>query len=190
MCELASASLALTALSTLGGIAGQAQQASSQQAMYGYQATVARNNQIAAERLAQDAEKRGAAAEQERRTRTSSVMGSQVARLAAQGTDLAGSPADLLGDTAAAGELEALKVRNAAAREAQDWRNKGVQAGADAEVASWRQANAGPSALGIGTSLLAGAGSFADKWYQFDKQGAFGRKTVPMSGSPIAPYGP
>ena len=43
MCEPTAISLGLTALSTVAGIAGQAQQASAQQAMHGYQAAVARN---------------------------------------------------------------------------------------------------------------------------------------------------
>lgn len=48
-----------TALASTGlGIAGRAQQAASQQVMYGYQAQVARNNQITAERLATDATER------------------------------------------------------------------------------------------------------------------------------------
>jgi predicted Zn-dependent protease len=48
-------SIGATALSTGLGIAGQAQQAAAQQAMYGYQVQVARNNQITADRLAVDA---------------------------------------------------------------------------------------------------------------------------------------
>ena len=94
MCEPISAimSIASTVLSTVAGIAGQARQAASQQAMQGYQAAVARNNQIAAERLAQDAEQRGEIAEQRQRSKTAQLLGRQTAVLAAQGTDLSGSP--------------------------------------------------------------------------------------------------
>lgn len=166
-------SIAATVASTAMTIAGQAQQAQAQSAMHGYQAAVARNNQIMAERMAQDALQRGEAAEQKQRTRAGLMAGTQLARLAGQGTTLDGSPADLIGDTAAAGELESLTTRNAAEREAWSQRVKGAQYGSEADLAQFRQASAGDNGVGIATSLIAGAGSVADKWYRFEKEGAF-----------------
>ena len=129
-------SIGATALSTGLGIAGQAQQAAAQQAMYGYQAQVARNNQIMADRMAADATERGRIEEDARRRRTAQTMGTQTAILAGQGTDLAGSPTDILGDTAAAGELDALTIRSNAAREAWGYRVKGVEFGNEAALAT------------------------------------------------------
>lgn len=176
MCDpvtLAVASIGATVASTGMGIVAQGQQAASQQAMYGYQAAVARNNQQQANAMAVDAERRGAAEEQRQRTRTASLIGTQQAALAAQGTDLEGSPTDILGDTAAVGELDALTIRSNAAREAWGFRSRGVEFGNQVALANAQQGNSGLSALGVGASLLAGAGSVADKWYRFDKAGAF-----------------
>lgn len=170
MCDpvsLAVVSIGTTLASTGLGVMGQMQQAQSQQAMYGYQAQVARNNQIAADRLAVDAEKRGQIAEDRHRLRTRALMGTQTAALAGQGTDLAGSPTDILGDTAAAGEMDALTLRSNAMREAWGYRTKGVEFGNETGVANSRQGSRGPFLPGVGESLIGGAGSVADKWYRF-----------------------
>lgn len=169
MCEpatLAMISIGTTLASTGLGVMGQAQQAQSQQAMYGYQAAVARNNQIQADRMATDSEERGRIAEDRARLRTRALAGTQTAALAGQGTDLAGSPTDILGDTAAAGETDALTVRNNAARKAWGYRTKGVEFGNEIGLATSRQGSSGPLP-GVGASLIAGAGSVADKWYRF-----------------------
>jgi len=167
-------SLAATVASTGMSVMGQMQQAQSAQAMAGYQAQVAENNRIAAERMAVDAEKRGQVAESRQRLRTKGIMGTQIAALAAQGTDLEGSPTDILGDTAYAGEIDALTIRSNAAREAWGYRTKGVEFGNEVGLANARQGASGLSALGVGSSLIAGAGSVADKWYRFNRSGAFG----------------
>lgn len=177
MCDpvtLAVVSIGATVASTGMGVMAQAQQAQSQSAMYGYQAQVARNNQTQANAMAVDAETRGKADEQRQRTKTSLLMGTQQAALAAQGTDLSGSSADILGDTAAVGELDALTIRSNAAREAWGYRAKGVEYGNAVQLANAQQGGSSLSALGVGSSLIAGAGSVADKWYRFDKAGAFG----------------
>ncbi len=44
--------------------------------------------------------------------------------------------------------------------------------GSEAALADYRGASADPS-LGIAGTLLSGAGSIADKWYKFDKEGVF-----------------
>jgi hypothetical protein len=171
---LAAASIASTVAATGMQVMSQAQQAQSQSAMYGYQAAVARNNQQQANAMAVDAEQRGRVEEQRQRTKTASLIGTQQANLAAQGTDLSGSSADIMGDTAAVGELDALTIRSNAAREAWGYRAKGVEYGNAVSLANAQQGNSGLSALGVGSSLIAGAGSVADKWYRFDKAGAFG----------------
>lgn len=174
MCDpvsLAVVSIGTTLASTGLGVMDQMQQAQSKQAMYGYQAAVARNNQIQADRLAVDAEKRGRVTEHRQRLRTRVPMGAQVAALAGQGTDLAGSPTDILGDTAAAGEMDALTIRSNATREAWGYRTKGVEFSNEALLANSRQGSSGFNPLGVGASLIAGAGSVADKWYRYGRQG-------------------
>ncbi len=170
MCDpvtMAAVSIGTTLTSTGLGIAGQAQQAASQQAMFGYQRQVAENNRIAAERMARDSEERGRVEEDKQRLRTRALMGTQIAALAGQGTDLAGSPTDILGDTAAVGEADALTIRANAARDALGYRTKGLEFGNEAMLANSRQGSSGLSLPRVGASLIGGAGSVADKWYRF-----------------------
>ena len=174
MCDpvsLAVFSMGTTLASTGLGVMGQMQQAQSQQAMYGYQAQVARNNQIKADRFAVHAEKRGQIAEDRQRLRTRALMGTQTAAMAGQGTDLAGSPTDILGDAASAGEMNALTIHSNVAREAWGYRTKGVEFDNEAMLANSRQGISRVNPQGASGSLIAGAGSVADKWYRFSRQG-------------------
>ncbi len=159
------AGLALTAASTVAGIAGQAQQAGAQQAQAGYQAAVMRNNALAAEALAKNAEKRGAIAEQAQRNKTAQMLGRQTAMLAGQGTDFSGSELNVLGDTAAAGEQDALSLRYNSALEAWGYRNKAAEATAAANAPG----PGGLSALSVGSSLIGGATKVADTWYRYQQ---------------------
>ena len=132
-----------------------------------HQRQVAENNRIAAERMATDSEARGRVEEDRARLRTRSLMGTQIAALAGQGTDLAGSPTDILGDTAAAGETDALTIRTNAAREAWGYRTKGVEFGNEALLAANRRDNSVPNRFSLGASLIGAAGAVAEKWYRF-----------------------
>jgi len=175
---VAAASLTLAALSTAMSVAGQAKQqeaqsqaASAAQAQAVYQAQVARQNQQLAERQAADATQRGQVAEQNRRGLMGQQIGQQMAALAGQGTDLEGSPTDILGDTAAAGEFDAQTIRANAAREAYGYTVQGLSYGNTAILESTRAANSTytPNYLGAGASLLSGASTLADKWKQFQE---------------------
>lgn len=170
------AALALTALSTVMGVVGQvgqqnaqAQAASANAAQARYQAQVAAQNQALMEQKAADATQRGRLAEENRRRLTAQQIGQQQAGLAAQGTDLEGSPIDILGDTAAAGEVEALAVRSQAARQAYEYRAAGVGYGNSGVLESSRALNSTyqPNYLGAGASLLSGASTLAEKWRNF-----------------------
>ena len=68
------------------------------------------------------AEQKGAARVEAARQKTAQQLGTAQARLAAQGSDLAGSPLDVLGDIAVAGEEDALSLRYQAMRTA--WENR------------------------------------------------------------------
>ena len=165
MCDpvsMAVASFAGTALSAFGQVqAGQQAAAAAE-----YNAAVARNNQIIADRQAEDALKRGQVAEEEQRRRTRAMAGTQRAALAASGIQLdQGSPVDILSDTAQFGELDALTIRNNAEREAYGYRVQGMNFGAEAGLQQSRAGSAMSSALiGAGGTLLSGAASSYDRY--------------------------
>lgn len=160
---LAYASLALGAVGTGASVYGQISQQAAAGAQASYLAQQSRQRQMIADQQAKDAIQRGQVAEQKQRDLTAQRIGTQQAALAAQGTDLEGSPTDILGDTARAGEQDALTIRNNAAREAWGYKVQGAGFGGDAAMRSSFQ----PSYYGAGTSLLMGASSLSDKWAKF-----------------------
>ena len=182
------ASLALTAASTGLGVMGQISQQQAQQqaasanaAQAVYQSQVARQNEELMRRQAADATQRGQVAEENRRRLTAQQIGQQTAALAGQGTDLEGSPTDILGDTRAAGELDAQTIRANAAREAYGYQVQGLGYGSTATLEATRALNSTytPNYLGAGASLLAGASTLGDKWHRFQQNapdGSFGGK--------------
>ena len=161
--------IAMTVASTAMAAKGQMEAGKAAQAQAQYQAALARNNQIIADRAAEDALKRGEIAEQNQRQKTGLLIGAQVNELAAQGFTLdEGTPLDILGDTAAAGELDALTIRSNAAREAYNFRAQGMNYQAEGQLDLLR-GSAARSAANINTAstLLSGAGSFASQYNQF-----------------------
>lgn len=177
-------------------------QAQTQSAYYGHQEDVANQNMELARRqgalalrageldeaAAQDAERQGIAAVDKARTEGAQAYGTQRAILAAQGTDLAGSPIDVLADTEAATDTAARTAQSNAARTAYGYRLKGYEDGvlgkynADISLvnaenqyseAQAAQTNSKPglvsntySSSGVApyASLLGGASTLADKW--------------------------
>jgi hypothetical protein len=160
---VAAASLALAAVGTGMSVVGQMNAQAAAGAQASYMAQLSRQRQQLAEQQARDAIQRGEVAEQKQRDLTAQRIGTQTAALAAQGTDLEGSPTDILGDTARAGEQDALTIRNNAAREAWGYQVQGANAASDAALRESFE----PSYLGAGASLLLGASSLADKWGKF-----------------------
>lgn len=114
-----------------------------------------RNAQFA-EAQAIDAEARGRVNEQRQRETTEGVIGSQRVSFAAQGVDVnKGSSLDVQADAAYLGELDALTIRNNAAREAWGYRTQAgdfMQQGQYARDAGQMQAY--NTILGAGGSLL------------------------------------
>lgn len=169
-------SLGATALSTGMGVIGQISQQQAQQqaasanaAQAIYQSQVAAQNKMLMDQRAADANRRGQVAEENRRRLMQQHLGQQTARLAAQGTDLEGSPLDILGDTRAAGELDGLTIRANAAREAYGDQAQGLGHSNQSVLESARAANSvyTPNYLGAGGSLLAGASALAERWKPF-----------------------
>lgn len=110
---------AASAASTVIGVVQQVQRA---QARPGYVWQNAPPDHAAAidEQRARMAEQEGAVRVDAAHRKTAQQIGSAQARLAAQGTDLLGSPLDVLADISAAGEEDALSLRYQAMRTAWD----------------------------------------------------------------------
>ncbi|CAN5192135.1 hypothetical protein BH10PSE6_BH10PSE6_16920 [soil metagenome] len=157
------ASMALSAVGTGMSFMGQINAQAAAGAQQAYMVQLARQRQQLAEQQARDAVLRGQIAEQKQRDLTGQRIGTQTAMLAAQGTDLEGSPTDILADTARAGEQDALTHRANAAREAWGYQVEAAGFAADAALRESFE----PSYLGAGASLLLGASSIADKWSKF-----------------------
>lgn len=187
MCEpitlttaLAAGSLAVAAGGTAMSVIGQMNQQASMGAQANFMRQQAERNQTIQTWQANDALDRGKAAEQKQRQVAAQRLGTQTAALAGQGTSMEGSPTDILGDTAKAGELDALTVRSNAAREAWGYQVGASNAGASAGMYGSFQ----PSFLGAGASLLSGASGLADKWTKFRQNGALpGGGSTPTYGS-------
>ena len=147
-----------TAVISAAGTVASAQASSSQAA---YQAQVARNNQIIAQRNAADALKRGDVEEDKVRQRTASIMGQQRARLAGQGSALdEGSPLDIQMDTAGLGELDARTVRSNYGREAYAHEVQAMNHAAQAALHETRvKSSMLDTYLKAGGSILGAAGS-------------------------------
>ncbi|UYN96544.1 MAG: hypothetical protein KIT25_06325 [Enhydrobacter sp.] len=162
-------SIASTLIGTGLGIASQSQQANARAAEANYRAEVARRQQEIAERNARLVEQRGAVELDRSRLETASLMGSQRARLAAQGGDVnSGTALDILGDTARAGAFDARTIRSNTDWNA--WRHR-LQADDALSSASAHRVQAANALAGlpygIGSSLLGGASSLATKWDRF-----------------------
>lgn len=100
------------------GAAGGIQQANAQEAQAKYAAKVGETNAQAAEVQAQDAHRRGAEQEERQRMLVRQRIGAQRAAIAANGLEQSGTAADLVSETVAFGEMDALTIRANAAREA------------------------------------------------------------------------
>lgn len=181
MCEpttLAIASIAATAISTGAGIVGQISAGSQAEQQAAYQAGVARNNAIIAERAAQDALTRGKVEEGQQRDKTRQLIGLQRATLAGNGVMVdTGSALNITADTAGIGELDALTIRSNAEREAAGYRAQGMNYEAEARLtrAAGKQAKT-DSLWQAGGTALTGIGTVAGKWYGFKQEGIFGAK--------------
>lgn len=180
------ASLALTAVSGIVGGIGSVMQGRSQASAATYQSAVATNNQKIAGQNAQYALQAGQQREQAARMRTAGLIGSERASAAAHGVDVnSGSALDIQSDAATLGELDALTIRNNAARESYNYKVQGMNYGAEAGLLGYSASedNLGGWAKGF-SSLVGAAGSFGDKWMSFKEQGLdpFGGTPSPMGG--------
>lgn len=134
-----------------------------------YNAAVQRNNAQLAEYQAQDAVTRGDKATEDHMRKVAQLKGSQKASMAARGLDLSeGSALNILTDTDLFGEIDANTIQTNAAREAWGYRAQGSNSTAQANLYKAQADNQNPLMAGAGT-LLAGAGSVADRWTAYKK---------------------
>lgn len=156
----------------LSGV-GAYTQASAQKAEAKYQSAVAANNAIYAKMasdrdlaLAEDARERGRTEEYKTRLKTKEFAAKQKSAFASGNVDISvGTPVDFIGDTFMLGELDALTVRNNAAREANNYENsawqnqvQGANYTAQSNAFSAQASNTSPFLSGV-TSILDGATS-------------------------------
>lgn len=163
------ASVAGAAMSAYGAI----QQGKAANAQANYQAAVARNNQVIAERQAEATIDAGRAVESNKRLEMASLAGTARARAAASGIDAGyeagagggNSAADIQESIGLVGEADALTIRSNYARQAYTYQVAGMNAGAEGELALLTGRNAlTASRISAFSSVLSGAGSVADKW--------------------------
>lgn len=120
---------------------------------------IERANAKNADIAAQDAIRRGNNEEEEHRRRVRAMLGAQRSRLSANNVDTSsGSPLGLLVDTISFGELDALTIRNNAAREAWGYQSEGaisrMQGRAARRSGNWQAAG----------TLLAGGAQAYGSW--------------------------
>lgn len=113
----------------------QKKQAKAAKAEANYEAGIHEQNADIADAQARDATERGKTKEGRFRQDVSRLQGSQRARLAAQGIDIdTGSAGYLQSETAVIGEVDALTIRNNAAREAWGFKMQAVDARSKAQL--------------------------------------------------------
>lgn len=121
-----------------------------------YNAAVGKQNAALSEEAAQDAEARGAAAATHYRSQVHQFLGTQRATIAANGIEASGTALDVMADSATQGEMDALTIRNNAAREAFGYRVRGFNALAQSQLDKMSgQMNAAGTLLG-GAGQVAG----------------------------------
>jgi hypothetical protein len=128
--------------------------------------------------MAVDAEQRGFADETRHRIDVRRMIGSQRARLAAQGQDLEdadNSASAIISDTVELGELDAQTIRNNAAREAWGFRQQAADASARGELAMFAAKNEAKSYKDqMKGTLLTGATKMYGGWANAGSPNPFG----------------
>lgn len=116
-----------TVASTVLGTVSSVQQGKQQQAMYNYQAQVAEENAKIANKNAANERQTGIEEARLQRMKTLQAVGSQQAAMAANGMDVTqGTSLDIIEDTAAMGELDALQIQTNYERKALAYEQQGL----------------------------------------------------------------
>jgi len=173
VCSIQAAGLALSAVSAVTSFMGGRAAAKSAKSQGEYQAAVARNNQVLAERAATDARKRGDAAAKSARQDTEKLKGRQRAVLAANGVVVdRDSALDITGETSEIGELDALTIRNNAEREAVGLEQQGQNFGSEAQMRlATGMGEASAARVNSFGTFLGNSSRVADRWYSYRSEG-------------------
>lgn len=128
---VANAMLAVGAVATIAstaiGTVSSVQQGKQQKAMYNYQAQVAEENAKIANKNAANERQTGIEEARLQRMKTLQAVGSQQAAMAANGMDVTqGTSLDIIEDTAAMGELDALQIQTNYERKALAYEQQGL----------------------------------------------------------------
>ena len=163
-------SIVATVVSTTMGIVGSVQQAKSTQAQYNYQAEINRKNAKIAQANADQKRQEGIEESRMQRIKTLQKIGSQQAAMAANGVDVSsGTALDIIEDTSAMGELDALTTRYNAETQAlayeQQANNFNNQANLDVFAGENAYKSGMINAVGQGFQGLGSAAGVASNWY-------------------------
>ena len=172
--------MVLGVASLVAGIAGSAMTGYSQYESAQYNAAVARNNQIIANRNASIALQEGTVQEENQNLKTGAMIAGIESQQAASGVNPnVGSALNVRSSAAEVGELDALTIRHNALIQNWNFKNQanvyGAQAGLYNSMGEWAIAN----------SILGGASSVSSKWLTYNQMGTWGG-----SNTTINPAGP
>jgi hypothetical protein len=167
------------ALSAVGGIFsmfGAAQSGAGQEAMYNYQAGVAKINAQIAQQNADYATAAGEVSAQTSGMGTRAQIGTEKTQQSASGLDVnSGSAVDVRASTAELGQHDEATIRANAARTAYGYQTQKTGFLASAAMDSMAASNTHTATdFAIGSSLLGGATSVSDKWMKFSNAGLIG----------------
>lgn len=168
---LAVGAVATIAATTLGTVSS-VQQGKQQQAMYNYQAKVAEENAKIANKNAANERQTGIEEARLQRMKTMQVVGSQQAAMAANGMDITdGTSLDIIEDTAAMGELDALQIQTNYERKALAYEQQGLNYNNEArmDVIAGKNAYTTGVVKGVQTGLngVSKMTNVASKWVSF-----------------------
>lgn len=172
----ANAMLAVGAVATIAsttlGIVSSVQQGKQQQAMYNYQAQVAEENAKIANKNAANERQTGIEEARLQRMKTLQAVGSQQAAMAANGMDITqGTSLDIIEDTAAMGELDALQIQTNYERKALAYEQQGLNFNNEArmDVIAGKNAYKTGMVKGVQTGLngVSKLTNVSSKWVSF-----------------------
>lgn len=157
---------ATAAASAAVGAAGASAQADAAANAQNYQAQVADNNAMIAHKAAVAETNAGEAAVTQNQMQYRAMAGKQKASLAASGVDPnTGSAADVLASTDLMKTQDSLTIRSNYARQAYNFQVQGMSDTAQAGLDRLGASNAEMGGqIGVATSILGAANSFAGKW--------------------------
>lgn len=163
-------SVVATALSTTMGVISSVQQGKSAEAQYNYQAEINRRNAEKAQANADMKRQEGIEEARTQRIKTLQAIGSQQTAMAANGFDVSsGTNLDIIEDSAATGELDALTKQYNKETEAVAYENQADNFNNQANLDTFAGKNAYKAgitnAIGTGLNGLGTVANVAGKWY-------------------------